>query len=611
VGKSDVAAALMDSFRDQGQKACLISADSVQVYRGLDIGSNKPSKAEQERWPIELIDWLEPDRPCTAGTWTREALRSIDTAVGKGCVPIVVGGSCMYLDWLVKGEPDAAKSDPEVQAQISEELRPFQDAMDWDGALSLLASVDPIKADRIMPNNWRQLSRQLEVARSPPRQTGRGSRDRYDFRAIFLSPHDRPALFHRIDRRCVAMLQKGFLEEVATLLEKGLISLDTPAADAIGYRQVIEYLTRPEPQYGDAASLVEFVRKFGSVSRNYARSQMHWFMKDTAFVWVETDPRNPALTGVEVSRLCGLDEFDYASEAEVDGEVRQKQAEQASAMAWTFTSALEQGEVLTAQELSELLPRADNCTRRVPSAAKQQPQKIRAIAVESKVPYGKVYWPGRHRKWGWGNPLGKLHRQGLQLFQSSGWQAIGESDDSVVPAFCWPTRQAGKFPATVSGGDILPLIRPFPQDFTMRLDNKVCMTSASSDECQTGSPWVHVILREAFATPASTTSWVPTTRATGARWTKTATSKSERSARSEGAVGWQVPGATAPTVCYRFAEYGHVLCRPGSMAAPASSNNPEVQGWTQTSGQRCRGGHCRPYSCGQIRRCRSADGQFP
>eukprot|EP00439_Symbiodinium_sp_Y106_P028461 s1645_g3.t1 len=268
------------------------------------------------------------------------------------------------------------------------------------------------------------------------------------------------------------MLQKGFLEEVATLLEKGLISLDTPAADAIGYRQVIEYLTRPEPQYGDAASLVEFVRKFGSVSRNYARSQMHWFMKDTAFVWVETDPRNPALTGVEVSRLCGLDEFDYASEAEVDGEVRQKQAEQASAMAWTFTSALEQGEVLTAQELSELLPRADNCTRRVPSAARQQPQKIRAIAVESKVPYGKVYWPGRHRKWGWGNPLGKLHRQGLQLFQSSGWQAIGESDDSVVPAFCWPTRQAGKFPATVSGGDILPLIRPFPQDFTMRLDNK-------------------------------------------------------------------------------------------------------------------------------------------
>ncbi|CAE8606678.1 unnamed protein product, partial [Polarella glacialis] len=117
-GKSDAAAALADRLAADGRKSALVSADSVQVYKGLDVGSNKPTKAEQEQWPIQLIDWMEPEESCTAGLWTREAFRIIDEILSRGEVPIVVGGSCMYLDWLVKGEPDAGKSDPSVVAAI-------------------------------------------------------------------------------------------------------------------------------------------------------------------------------------------------------------------------------------------------------------------------------------------------------------------------------------------------------------------------------------------------------------------------------------------------------------------------------------------------------------
>ncbi|CAJ1390731.1 unnamed protein product [Effrenium voratum] len=469
VGKSDTAVALAAQLQKNGRKVRLISADSVQVYKGLDIGSNKPSSSEQEQWPIQLVDWLEPDRPCTAGSWTQAALSQVDEALGLNETPIVVGGS-MYLDWLVNGEPDAAKSDPDVQARIAEELRPFQERMDWDGAIAILATVDAGKAQRINRNNWRHLSRQLEVVRSAPRRAGRASRTSYDLRAFFLSPIDRQALFHRIDPwRCKAMLHKGLLEEVAALLEQGL-QLDTPAADAIGYRQVLDYLTRPNPLDGDAESFLTFLQRFAAVSRNYAKSQVQWFMKDSSFMWLDANPTNPEALGAELSHLCSLRKAKFLSQVRKDTAVRETQATQAASMG-NFACAL--GD-LPKEELHQLLERADRCTHRVPPPARQQLPALPGWSV-GQVRMGKVYWHGRHQKWGWGNPLGKLHRQGLQLLSTNGWQAIKESDASTLPAFCWPTRQSS-FPAHAAT-DELPLIRPFPQEFTRKLDNKASLAA--------------------------------------------------------------------------------------------------------------------------------------
>eukprot|EP00931_Biecheleriopsis_adriatica_P018035 TRINITY_DN12735_c0_g1_i2.p1 TRINITY_DN12735_c0_g1~~TRINITY_DN12735_c0_g1_i2.p1 ORF type:complete len:750 (+),score=169.79 TRINITY_DN12735_c0_g1_i2:134-2383(+) len=474
-GKSDAAVALAERLATQGKKAMLISADSVQVYKGLNIGSNKPTLAEQERWPIHLVDWCDPEEPCTAGIWTREALRLIDRALALGEVPIVVGGSCMYLDWLVKGEPDAPKSDPDAQAGIWEELKVFQESLDWDGAISVLAAADPEKAAKILPNNWRALVRQLEVVRGSQKRTGRSCRS-YDMRAFFLCPPDRQALFHRIDRRCLAMLRVGLLEEVAGLAAEGRLREDTPAATAIGYRQVLDYLTRLQPRDADVETFCHFVRGFSSATRNYARSQMHWFMKDKAFTWLLADPTRPEAVGAELARLIDLVPSAFLQQGEADGAVRDAQAAQAADMKDTFRSCLASGLPISREEIEELIVRADSCTRMIPSSARQPvapaSTELPELTDPGTVLVGKVYWPGKHQRWGWGHPLGKLHRQGLQLFEASGWQVVKESDATTVPVFCWPSRKAGDFAAYGAPEEPLPLIRPFPQEFTSRLDDK-------------------------------------------------------------------------------------------------------------------------------------------
>lgn len=470
VGKSDAAMELAEILRSPAE---LISADSVQVYKGLDVGSNKPTREEQERCTTHLIDCVEPSSTGTAGHWTRDALRLIDELHAKATVPIVVGGSCMYIDWLVHGEPDASKSDPEVHASILQELQPFERAMDWEGALALLAEVQPERAERMTRNNWRQLARQLEIARTPRKWTPaqRGARSQFDLRCFFLSPTDRSALFHRIDSRCLAMMRKGLLEEVVELLASGALQPETQAGLAIGYRQVIDYLTRPEPRDSDTQALGVFLRSFGTASRNYAAKQLHWFLRDPSFAWIAANPTDPRAVATEIARLVALSPKAFRETAVQDATLRETQVAQGPAMA-CFSSQLEN---LDESALRPFLQLADACTRKVPEAlrkASQPAPTLLELRGNCATPFGKVYWHGRHRRWGWGAPLGKLHKQGLHLAESCGWQCVKEDNETAVPVFCWPTRKAGDFPATCTEGQPLPLIRAFPQDFTIRLDDK-------------------------------------------------------------------------------------------------------------------------------------------
>eukprot|EP00927_Polykrikos_kofoidii_P050661 TRINITY_DN44553_c0_g1_i1.p1 TRINITY_DN44553_c0_g1~~TRINITY_DN44553_c0_g1_i1.p1 ORF type:complete len:792 (+),score=112.85 TRINITY_DN44553_c0_g1_i1:161-2536(+) len=473
VGKSAVALEIANLLPTEAE---LIGADSVQVYRGLDIGSNKASHDERNRCPLHLVDWMDPRTPCNANAWTQEALRIIDDLHGRGLVPVVVGGSCMYLDWLVHGEPDSGKSDPWVQAEIVEELRPFEERGDWIGALRTLVGIAPEMASRITPNNWRQLARHLEIARTPSAKGRRSSREKYDMRCFFLSPRDRHALFHRIDERCLQMLRKGLFEEVAGLLENGLFEPETPAGLAIGYRQVFEYLSRPEPIDDDQVALRGFIHGFATVSRNYASSQMQWFMKDKSFTWVPADHRESLAVAREIVRLVALSPSAFEEAAAADVVVRKAQVAQGAMMA-SFTSRLDayhlsMGGSAEDDVLATILPAADLCTRRVPSALRMVKKAPPVTLKMGELTFGPVFWGGRHKKWGWGAPLGKLHKQGLQLFEGCGWRQIDENDDAALPVFCWPPRKAGSFPAHDSIDVPLPLIRPFPQEFTRRLDDK-------------------------------------------------------------------------------------------------------------------------------------------
>jgi len=172
VGKSALAEQLCRSLAEGGE---IISADSVQVYRSLDIGSAKPTAAEQSAIPHHLIDIADPQGSgYTAGQFCRDAAAAIEDVWGRGKVPVVVGGTMMYHQWLVHGQPDAPCSDPAVAAAVTTQLAPLQAAADWEGALALLAAVLPERAAKIGTNDWYRLGRALEVVR-PLRPSAPGS----------------------------------------------------------------------------------------------------------------------------------------------------------------------------------------------------------------------------------------------------------------------------------------------------------------------------------------------------------------------------------------------------------------------------------------------------
>lgn len=132
VGKSNLALRICQDLA-QGARGEIISVDSVQVYRGLDVGSNKPSEAERARVPHHLLDVLDADSPeaFTAGDFVRKAEEAIDDVLARGGMPVVVGGTSMYTQWLVQGRPDAPKSDPEMEQRARKMLAPFLDKKDW------------------------------------------------------------------------------------------------------------------------------------------------------------------------------------------------------------------------------------------------------------------------------------------------------------------------------------------------------------------------------------------------------------------------------------------------------------------------------------------------
>jgi len=270
------------------------------------------------------------------------------------------------------------------------------------------------------------------------------------------------------------MLRKGLLEEVTGLVESGAFVPETPASLAIGYRQVLQYLLRSEPVEADSQALRRFLQSFGTASRNYAVSQMHWFIKEPALAWLAADPRDPQGVAKSIAQLSALPRAAFDSYRTQDGSLREAQMSQGASMAG-FASRLDEVRLMNNVVVAELLSQADLCTNRIPEHIRSVPEPspcLLHLPRAGAVPFAKVYWLGRHRTWGWGNPLGKLHKQGIQLLESYGWRRVDEGDTQAVPVFCWCTRKAADFPASGSCDSFLPLIRPFPQDVTDQLDDK-------------------------------------------------------------------------------------------------------------------------------------------
>ncbi|MBE0488323.1 MAG: tRNA (adenosine(37)-N6)-dimethylallyltransferase MiaA [Halomonas sp.] len=238
-GKTDLAIALHERLGCE-----LISVDSAMVYRGMDIGSAKPSAEELARAPHRLIDIRDPAEPYSAADFRDDALREMREITAAGGVPLLVGGTMMYLRQLLHGVANLPSSDPSVRAELEAEA----EAHGLAALHEALARVDPASAARIHPNDPQRLMRALEVHRISGRPLSElwaeQRPETFPWRtlSIGLAPADRAVLHERIARRFDAMLAGGFIEEVEALRARGDLAPDLPSMKSVGYRQVWAYL---------------------------------------------------------------------------------------------------------------------------------------------------------------------------------------------------------------------------------------------------------------------------------------------------------------------------------------------------------------------------------
>jgi len=278
VGKSQLA---LDIAKAIGGE--IISADSMQVYRGMDIGTAKVSLAEREKIHHHLIDSRDLDETFNVVEYYEEAWHAIKEIQDKGAVPIVVGGSGFYIHALIYGPPSGPPSDPEVRKMFEEEM----DSKGTQILFDKLKTLDPDYASTITPNDRHKIVRGLEiialtrqkVSHLPP-VTSEIS-EQHDFRCWFLDL-PREELYPRIEMRCDKMIADGFVEEVKKLEKEGL-SKNSTASQAIGYRQCLEYLKSAQTQ----EDWDHFIQSFKQSSRRYAKRQFTWFRKEPLFRWID------------------------------------------------------------------------------------------------------------------------------------------------------------------------------------------------------------------------------------------------------------------------------------------------------------------------------------
>jgi len=264
-GKTDVALALAREFPLE-----IVSVDSAQVYRGLDIGTAKPTREERGRAPHHLIDIREPDQPYSAAEFAADARRLIGEIAARGRTVLLVGGTMLYFKALFEGLDAMPPADAQLRAAIDAEAA----ARGWPALHAQLAAVDPAAAARLAPNDAQRIQRALEVYRMTGQPLsafhGTGSRSGgFTPDAVFsLEPQDRAWLHARIAQRFDAMLAAGLVDEVRALRARGL-SPGLPALRSVGYRQALEALDGRFP-------LTELRDRGIFASRQLAKRQLTW-----------------------------------------------------------------------------------------------------------------------------------------------------------------------------------------------------------------------------------------------------------------------------------------------------------------------------------------------
>ncbi|HLH33789.1 MAG TPA: tRNA (adenosine(37)-N6)-dimethylallyltransferase MiaA [Alloacidobacterium sp.] len=264
-------------YLSEGYNGEIVSCDSVAVYRDMEIGTAKPDKADRQRTPHHLIDVVDPTEPYTAGDYSRAARAALHDIVDRGHVPIVTGGTGLYLRAMI----DGLFAGPQRSESLRERLK-LSDKKHGRGWLyKILMRLDPKSAERIHPNDKPKLIRAIEVciaARQPLShawEQGREALKGFRILRIGLEP-DRDYLYERINKRAAAMFQNGLVEETRMLLEK---YGEARPFDSLGYKQA-KALLRGEYREADAIALAQ------QGHRNYAKRQLTWFRREPDMYWL-------------------------------------------------------------------------------------------------------------------------------------------------------------------------------------------------------------------------------------------------------------------------------------------------------------------------------------
>ncbi len=268
----------------------LISVDSALVYRGMDIGTAKPSKALLDAYPHRLIDILDPSQSYSAADFRTDALQAMAEITARGKIPLLVGGTMLYFKALLEGLADMPAADAEVRAQIEAQAA----SQGWQALHDELASIDPLSAARIHPNDPQRLVRALEVFRvsgmsmtahreqqsAQSAQASASGRHQlpYTVANLAIAPTDRKVLHDRIAVRFRQMLDEGFVEEVVALRSRGDLHSNLPSIRAVGYRQVWDHLdgklTRDEMQERGIIATRQLAKRQFTWLRSW--QDLHW-----------------------------------------------------------------------------------------------------------------------------------------------------------------------------------------------------------------------------------------------------------------------------------------------------------------------------------------------
>ena len=278
----------------------IVSADSMQVYRGMDIGTAKATSEERSAVPHHMLDVADPGENFSVARYVEEATACCDDIISRSHIPVITGGTGLYIDSLLSGRSFAESGDPALRAALNEEY----DRIGGDAMLARLSAIDPMRAEKLAASDRRRIIRALEIYEltgltiTEHDVASRSVPPRYEAVKVVLGFADRSILYDRIDRRVDEMMNSGLLDEVRSLMARGIDPMCT-SMQAIGYKESVMYIN-------GLASYEETVALIKQSSRRYAKRQMTWFRRWRGALRIDRSSQADVSADMELLKREGI-----------------------------------------------------------------------------------------------------------------------------------------------------------------------------------------------------------------------------------------------------------------------------------------------------------------